>query len=454
MDDRQTGAARDWAEVNFDGLVGPTHNYAGLSYGNVASASNRGAASNPREGALQGLAKMRALIDMGLIQGVLPPHDRPHLKALRALGFTGSDRDMMVAAWKAEPALMSNLMSASAMWTANAATISPAPDTVDGRTHFTAANLTAMYHRSIEAETTARILRRLFPEGDRFAHHDPLPGGAYLGDEGAANHNRFAADYGAPGVALFVYGRRAFDQGAALRFPGRQTREASHAIARQHGVAPERAVFLQQNPEAINAGAFHNDVVAVSNRDVFFYHQHAFADPAAMRRTLQAAAGDAMTLRFVEVPADQVSLKDAVESYLFNSQLVSPPDADGMTLILPGEVMENPRTRAYVDGLVAGDGPITACRVMDVRQSMRNGGGPACLRLRVVLGAADRAAMGGAALMDDARITALEGWVKRHYRDRLAPEDLCDPALMEESFTALDELTGLLGLGSVYDFQR
>ena len=24
-------------EVNFDGLVGPTHNYAGLSYGNVAS---------------------------------------------------------------------------------------------------------------------------------------------------------------------------------------------------------------------------------------------------------------------------------------------------------------------------------------------------------------------------------------------------------------------------------
>ena len=48
-------------EFNFDGLVGPSHNYAGLSFGNVASFSNVKSASNPKQAALQGLAKMRAL---------------------------------------------------------------------------------------------------------------------------------------------------------------------------------------------------------------------------------------------------------------------------------------------------------------------------------------------------------------------------------------------------------
>jgi succinylarginine dihydrolase len=47
----------------------------------------------------------------------------------------------------------------------------------------------------------------------------------------------------------------------------------------------------------------------------------------------------------------------------------------------------------------------------------------------------------------------LVAWVERHYRDRLVPADLCDPALARESFTALDELTGILRLGSIYDFQ-
>ena len=74
-------------ETNFDGLVGPTHSYAGLSYGNVASARNQGAAGNPRKAALQGLAKMEAVAALGLVQGVLPPHERPHVPTLRALGF-------------------------------------------------------------------------------------------------------------------------------------------------------------------------------------------------------------------------------------------------------------------------------------------------------------------------------------------------------------------------------
>ncbi|NVJ68944.1 MAG: N-succinylarginine dihydrolase [Alphaproteobacteria bacterium] len=442
-----------WREVNFDGIVGPTHNYAGLSYGNVASAKHKGMVANPREGVLQGLEKANHLRSLGMTQGVLPPHDRPHLKALRDHGFTGSDADMLAAAWKANPALVANVSSSATMWTANAATISPSPDTVDGRTHFTPANLAAMYHRSLEAPVTARILKVMFPEGDRFAHHDPLVGGTHMGDEGAANHSRFCADYGAEGVALYVYGRGAFANAADLTFPGRQTEEASRAIARSHGLKDGKTLFVRQNPAAINAGAFHNDVVAVSNRNVHFYHEQAFEDPDQLDRDIQAAMGD-VAMQFVRVTADKVPLADAVKSYLFNSQLISAPSREGMTLILPTEVAETPSTKAYVDELIASGGPIRHADYLDVRQSMRNGGGPACLRLRVALSDEDQAAMGSNSILDDALVETLRDWAKKHYRDRLAVEDLADPKLMEESFAALDELTQILKLGSVYDFQR
>lgn len=443
----------NWREVNFDGIVGPTHNYAGLSYGNVASAKNEGRAANPLEGVLQGLEKAQHLRSLGMTQGVLPPHDRPHLRTLRALGFTGSDADMLTAAWKSSPALVRNLMSSATMWTANAATISPSPDTDDGRTHFTSANLAAMYHRSLEPETTGAVLARMFPEGDHFAHHAALPGGTHMGDEGAANHNRFCSDYGDEGVALYVYGRSAFDVAKDLTFPGRQTLEASEAIARQHGVRAGKALFVRQNPAAINAGAFHNDVVAVSNKNVFFYHEDAFEDPADVQKQLQAA-GPGIDFEFVEVPRAKVPLADAVTSYLFNSQLISVPGEDKMRLILPVEVEETASTKAYIDELLTSNGPIGAADFLDVRQSMRNGGGPACLRLRVALSDEQLGAMGANSVLDDALVSTLQAWAKKHYRDRVMPDDLGDPKLMEEGFAALDELTQILALGSIYDFQQ
>nr|WP_308909033.1 N-succinylarginine dihydrolase [Pseudokordiimonas caeni] len=441
-----------FTEANFDGLVGLTHNYAGLSYGNVASAKNKGGVANPREGALQGLDKMAHMKSLGLVQGLLPPHERPHLKTLRAFGFTGSDAEIIANAYRANPVLMANVASAAAMWTANAATVSPSPDTTDGRTHFTPANLAAMFHRSIEAPTTARVLKRLFPQGDRFTHHEPLIGGTHLGDEGAANHNRFCADHGAEGVELFVYGRSAFETAKELQFPGRHTLEACHVVATHHKLKPGKVLMVKQNPVAINAGAFHNDVVAVSNRDVFFFHDQAFEDSASLTGAIQKAMGDT-PMHFIEVASSDVPLEDAVKSYLFNSQLVSVPGRDGMTLILPTEVAETPSTKAYVEKLIASGGPIKHADYMDVRQSMRNGGGPACLRLRVVLSDEDRAAMGGRVLIDDALLADLRTWVNKHYRDRLMPEDLGDPKLAEECFVALDELTRILDLGSVYDFQ-
>lgn len=442
-----------WNEVNFDGLVGPTHNYAGLSYGNVASSSNKGDIANPREGALQGLDKMRHLMSLGMTQGLLPPQDRPHLATLRALGFSGSDKDILNAAWRSSPELLANMMSASCMWTANAATITPSPDSNDGRTHFTAANLTAMFHRSIESTVTSRILEAIFPDGEHFAHHNPLPGGVHMGDEGAANHNRFCADYGDEGVSLYVYGRRAFETSYALKYPGRQTLEASEAIARQHRVKRGRALFVRQNPAAINAGAFHNDVVAVSNKDTFFYHQFAFDDAARLKSDIQELMPDC-TLQFIEVSEDKVPLEDAVKSYLFNSQLISTPKREGMTLILPIEAKEMHSTSSYVAELVASGGPISHAEYMDVRQSMRNGGGPACLRLRVAMSNEQQQALGSRVILDEYLFEELEAWIKKYYRDRVAPGDLGDPDLMQDSFAALDALTQILEIGSIYDFQR
>jgi succinylarginine dihydrolase len=162
-------------EVNFDGLVGPSHNYAGLSLGNIASATHAGAVSAPRAAALQGLAKMRRMMALGFRQGLLLPHDRPDAGWLRRMGFAGDDLAVCRAAWAADPALFRNAFSASSMWTANAATVSPRPDSADGLTHLSVANLSSMPHRSIEAEQTGRQLRALFAALPGVKVHAPCP---------------------------------------------------------------------------------------------------------------------------------------------------------------------------------------------------------------------------------------------------------------------------------------
>lgn len=433
-----------YREYNFDGLIGPTHNYAGLSFGNLASATNKGAASNPREAALQGLAKMRGNLELGLGQGFLPPQDRPALKTLRALGFSGSDREVIEKAAKAEPQLLANCYAASSMWTANAGTVAPSPDTGDGKAHFTTANLAANFHRAIEADTTARALAHIFGDERFFAHHPALPGGVHFGDEGAANHGRLAETHGVSGVHLFVYGED------GDRFPARQTIRASEAVARNHRLDPAKTVFVKQAKAALDAGAFHNDVVGVANGTVLFLHEQSFEDRDAAYAAIRAAAP---FVEIIEAPASKLSLEDAVKSYLFNSQLVTLPGGE-MALILPTESEENARVKAFLEETVAQNNPINRLVFKNVRESMRNGGGPACLRLRVVLSEEEAAAADPHFILDDAKITALEGWVKAHYRDRLVPDDLRDPAFMEESLAAMQALTDLLEMGAFYDFQQ
>lgn len=417
-------------EINFDGLVGPTHNYAGLSLGNVASASNAGDVSHPRQAALQGLGKMRRLMDLGLVQGFLPPLYRPDAELLRALGFKGSDDEVLKRALDEDPELFRRAFSASAMWTANAATVIAAPDSGDGRTHLVTANLASMMHRAFEAEQTRATLARVFADERHFAVHPPLPHGRHFSDEGAANHMRLASSHGERGINVFVHGEA--DRGG--RFPERQSRRASEAVARLAGLDAETAVFARQSQAAIDAGAFHNDVVAVANETLLLAHPDAFDDKERLYEALERR-----TPGFRVFETRGVSLEDAVACYLFNSQLLTLPDG-GMALVLPIESRARLSVWSEVDRMLA-EGVVQDVVVADVRESMRNGGGPACLRLRVPASDAARAAIDPRYLLDEGKCEALARVVERAWPESIASSDLTDPALWAEARAAHAALT-------------
>ena len=423
-------------EINFDGIVGPSHNYAGLSLGNLAATAHAGEPSFPRAAALQGLGKMRANMALGLAQGVFMPLPRPNAAWLKALAIEGEIEGKAGGeAGRGERALLASAWSASSMWTANAATVSPAPDTADGRCHLTVANLVTMPHRAHEWPDTLRQLRLAFADRERFVVHEPVP--PCFGDEGAANHMRLTRSPDEPALEVFVYGR------TGGRFPARQHEQASRVVARRHGLDPARTLFLEQAPEAIEAGAFHNDVVAVANERVLLAHERAFADRegtyAAIRERLPEA-------EIIEVPESRVSLEEAVRSYLFNAQLVSLQGGareSEMALVVPMEAQESAAVRGWLDELVAGNGPIRRVVPVDVRQSMANGGGPACLRLRVV---ADPATIDPRFLMSEDKAGRIEQVVGRHWPEQIEPGDLGSEALAAQVAAARAALLVALDL--------
>lgn len=412
-------------EINFDGIIGPSHNYAGLSLGNLASAKNAGKISEPRAAALQGLEKMRANIRLGLVQGAFLPQRRPNTAWL---GLLAIDAD------HADPALLANAMSASSMWTANAATVSPAPDTADGRCHLTPANLLTMPHRSHEWPETLAQLRVVFSNESHFAIHEPVP--VPFGDEGAANFMRLANSHAEPGIEIFVYGE------SGGPFPARQHLEASQAVARKHQLDPAKTVFARQSSAAIAAGAFHNDVVAVANETVLFCHEKAFADPKSLYAELRAIMPDVV---IVEVPANRISLEEAIRTYLFNAQLVTLPEG-GMGLILPTESQVSEAVWPWLEEMIATNGPIRKLIPVDVRQSMANGGGPACLRLRVL---ADPATIDPRFLMDEAKIDRVADVIATTWPETIDGDALADPALWDHIAAARTALYEALSLSEL-----
>ncbi|BDI61628.1 N-succinylarginine dihydrolase [Qipengyuania nanhaisediminis] len=420
-----TTSEHNLVEINFDGIVGPSHNYAGLSLGNIASASHKGDPSFPRAAALQGVAKMRGNLARIGHQGFLLPLPRPNALLANALALDGTEA----------PALRAAPWSASSMWTANAATVSPAPDTADGKCHLTPANLVTMIHRAQEWPDTKRQLDIAFADRDHFVVHGPVP--PTFGDEGAANHGRFCEGHGAPGVELFVYGR------PGGRFPARQHEQASRLVARAHGLDPEACVFIEQNPAAIEAGAFHNDVVSVVNERVLFTHAEAFADQQGAYEQIRAKFP---ALEVVEVPSDKVSLAEAIRTYLFNAQLLTLDDGS-MSLIVPEECRESTSVWAYCEEMMASNGPIRTVVPVDVRQSMANGGGPACLRLRVVC---DPATVDPRFLLDEAKADRLEKVIGETWPEQIDPSDIGNEALARDVIAARQALLSAIGLEELH----
>jgi len=435
-------------EVNFDGLVGPTHNYSGLSVGNLASMAHAGKAANPQAAALQGLAKMRWLMNKGIVQAVFLPPMRPDISFLRNLGCSG-DIMAMVKQVVQQPLLLANSMSASAMWAANAATVSPSADTADARVHITPANLANTLHRSIECRQTTRQLRTIFSNEDYFHIHNPLPSHHFMGDEGAANHSRLCASHHAQGIELFVYNRQGFSHKSSI-YPHRQAREACVAIVNSHQLDPKKTVLVEQNSIAVEKGAFHNDVVCVANENVLLLHEKAFSETAIHQ--IQSSCNN-IDIQCLIINEAELPLAQAIQSYLFNSQLITLPNNE-MLLLLPQEAKINSYAYHCVQRLIADDNPIKYAHFVDLNESMKNGGGPACLRLRVVLNSVQIKALCGSVVLTDNTIDQLESLVKRYYRTCLLPSDLADPEFIQDSLTVLDKFTQCLSLGNLYDFQH
>lgn len=413
---------RNLVEINFDGIIGPSHNYAGLSLGNIASATNAGETAYPREAALQGIAKMRHNIELGLIQGFFVPLDRPNEKWLRSLSCDVQS---------AEPHIRAASFSASSMWAANAATVSPAPD-AQGKCHLTVANLQTMPHRSHEWSGTLAQLKIAFGNTEFFSVHAPVP--SPYGDEGAANHMRLCSSHGETGIEIFVYGK------TGGPFPARQHFEASKAVARKHGLDPQQVIFAEQSETAITAGAFHNDVVAVANEQVLFAHELAFEEPEKLYATIREKFPE---VEIIIVPTDKVSLADAIKSYLFNAQLVTLPNGDGMALVLPTEARENTAVWEYLQELVSSNSAIRKLCPVDVRQSMANGGGPACLRLRVV---ADPKTVDERFIATDEKLELIASTIKQNWPDQIAPGDLNNQTLIDQVQSARKDLLSRLEL--------
>ncbi len=436
--------AREW---QFDGLVGPSHNYAGLATGNHASATNAGAISNPRAAALQGLEKMRFVHNLGVPQAFFPPHYRPHLRQLRALGFSGSNAAIVEAAYQQAPHLLATIYSASAMWAANAATITPSEDSLDGKLHLTPANLLSHLHRHIEADFSYHLLTKIFHNPLFFNVHNYLAPTLNLSDEGAANHIRLKHNNLKNGFNIFVYGFGDNCLDKPKNYHPRQSRLASETIARTHGVSPHQTLYLQQAPEAIDQGVFHNDVIAMSVGENLIVHEQAFTE--IDRQMLKKWLSNHSALCMSEISANELPLAEAIKTYLFNSELLEIPGRKKV-IILPFECKNHAGVEKVIHRLKH-EGMLDQEYYLDVRESMRNGGGPACLRLRIIMTPEQEANIHPGIVFTPERDRQLVAWVERHYRDRLALTDLRDPNLIEELDRAYCDLETIIGMPGLYD---
>ena len=425
--------------VNFDALIGPTHNYAGLGEGNLASINNSNNISYPKNAALQGIEKMwdiqNSCHDANTIQAVLPPQDMPNIHFLRELGFAGTFEKVMKDVIEKAPEYLIEIYSASSMWAANWATITSSANSVDGKINITPANMITNVHRSMEARKNELMLKQIFSNKDLFTVHPRLPQCLDFADEGAANHMYIG------NVDVFVYGKGKGVKKTS-KFLSRQGKRASECLS----LKSKDNILVCQNPKIIDQGVFHNDVIATSHGNKLLLHEEAYVDQKKFLKKLKNKVTD---LKVYEVSSKQMSVKQSVKSYLFNSQIVD--DYMGMQwLIAPIECSENVYAQKVIEDMLA-KRFIYRVKYVDVRQSMSNGGGPACLRLRMPINQEERLHILKKGIILDYRLySELKEWVNKHYRDELHPKDLLDINLANECSTALHELTQILKLQVIF----
>ena len=426
-------------EVIFLGLPGSTHNYGGLSGDNVASGKNRGSLAHPKLAAKQVLGLARLLLSLGLRVAFLPPQLRPHMGELRK-HFSGSDEEVFAQTLE-QPPLLEAVSSSAAMWVANAATVTYSNDQL----HLTVANLHTNLHRRIEAQDSYQTLQKIFTHIPRAHVHAPLPEDQR--DEGAANHMRLAPNHSEVALDVFVYGT---DGSAHDPVTARQTLSASEAIIHQHALSNKEAIIIKQSASAIRSGVFHNDVIAVSNESFLLVHEDAYAlgtaDIDYIQRSYQALTQQPLFVRIITNA--ELTLEEAVHTYFFNSQIITLPDG-GMAMIAPEEVRElyDGKGMKLMQAMVDDPkNPITSVHIVDLRQSMKNGGGPACLRLRVPMDVEQLSALEkhSSVLMDESRIVQLEQAIEDIYPDDLYVSDI-NYALYQRCQKALQAIEHCLG---------
>lgn len=434
-------------EVNVDALVGPSHHFGGLAFGNVASMSHARQVSNPRAAALEGLHKAWLVAKLGVPQVMLPCQQRPQFGWLHSLGFSGSVSQILARVAEVDSRLLSAAFSCSSMWVANAATIGPSSDSRDGQLHVSIANLASGLHRHLEAEETKHNLKSWLATAA--VVHEPLPSCQPLRDEGAANHTRLGRSLDQPGIQIFVHGDGAPGLKTTLEpqhFPARQSWLSCQALIQRHRLYSDNVAVLQQSPEAIEAGVFHNDVIAVGHRDLLWVHEQAWVDQASMLERLRERYDRVCQapLRIVVVPRQMLAMHEAVGTYLFNSQWVT-DEGGGWHVLFPQQCEASASAMRAIEALRSVAPEIHRLHFVPLDQSMGNGGGPACLRLRVVMTSAQRSATATSGWLTTERYEQLRQLIQTRYRDRLSLADLQDAQFAEECWAIASDVRGILG---------
>ena len=368
-------------EYNLDSMIGPTHHFGGLSKGNLASMAHQFQMSSPKKAALEGLEKMRLAHEIGQNQLWFPPQRRPIFDAM--INGAGSDIDKVRWAFDNNPELLSQLFSSSAMWMANNATVSGSADSSDGLVHVIPANLSTLAHRRVEVAQNLILLNYAFFT-KQFKVHPPLS--HRFRDEGAANHMQFSTDGHSKSLHLFVYNRsKSGDEDKYLPFPLRQSYEASRSLAKAMNIPETQTLICRQLATSVQKGVFHHDVVGMSHQDVLIIHELALEDQDHTLQLLQTMSQNILKkkLTIIQVSSEQLSLKEALDTYFFNSQFIKDQDGN-VHLICAQQCNNHPKVSLLVDDLIA-QKVIEKVHYISLSESMMNGGGPACLRLRLPL---------------------------------------------------------------------